>query len=67
MPRNQQFALPLGQVEVPESLMRAAWERERGRLRVGFEAAMDTPSFRICLKHIALAMVGKGRKRKCKR
>ncbi|HLP97503.1 MAG TPA: hypothetical protein VK149_03560 [Sideroxyarcus sp.] len=64
MPRNQQLALPIGPVEVPDHLMRAAYERERDRLRCSFEAAMENTGFRICLRHIAIGLGSVGKKRK---
>lgn len=62
--RNQsQFALPLGQTEIPEQKLRAAYERTR--LRQSFEEAMQIEHFRICLKRLAmLAEAPKRRKRK---
>lgn len=62
MRRQQQFALPLGQVEPSEERMRAAWERERTRLKVGFEQAMDTPCFRACLRGVVKVIAKRGRK-----
>lgn len=62
MPRHQQLALPLGQVEIPESLLRAAWER--CRLQQSFEEAMGIYHFRISLSHVALSIARKGSKRK---
>lgn len=64
MRHHQQLSLPIGQVDVPEHLMRAAWEQERNRLQKGFEEAMQIPHFRICLKHLALLKVNKGGKKR---
>lgn len=58
MRKVQQLALPLGQVEPPEHLLREAWRR--CRLRVGFEEAMGVPHFRICLRRVAMVMSRKG-------
>lgn len=54
MRRACQLALPLGQTEPPEPVLRAAWER--CRLRQGFEEAMRLPHLRICIRHVALAL-----------
>ena len=56
----RQLALPIGEVEPPESLLRAAWERSR--LKIDFEEAMRLTHFRICLRHLAMSMAAKGRK-----
>lgn len=59
-PTGRQLALPIGQVEPPEHLLRAAWERSR--LKIDFDEAMRVTHFRICLKHLAMVMAAKGRK-----
>lgn len=64
MRRQQQFALPLGQVEPSEDLMRAAYERERRWLKRGFEDVMQIPHFRICLRNLALVMAKRGGKQR---
>lgn len=61
MPRQQQLALPIGQVEPPEHLLRAAWER--CRLQQSFEEAMQLTHFRIALRRTAMVMAAKGRKK----
>lgn len=64
MPRQQQLALPIGQVEVPEHLLRAVYEQERNWLKRGFEEVMQIPHFRICLKHLAIRKAAMGRKKR---
>lgn len=60
--RNQnQFALPLGQVDPPEHLLRAAWERSR--LKFDFEEAMRLTHFRICLRHMAMVIARRQRRK----
>lgn len=63
MPKQQQFSLALGEVEPPEGLMRAAYERERRWLKSGFEEVMQVPHLRICLKHLAM-LAARGRKKR---
>jgi hypothetical protein len=53
MRNRHQLALPIGKVEVPEHLLRAAYERSR--LQIGFDQAMALTHFRICFKRLALA------------
>ncbi len=61
--RQEQLALPIGQqVEVPETLLRA--EYERSGWKVDFDEAMRMPHFRICLQHLAMNKAAMGRKRK---
>ena len=62
----KQLALPLSLrsagidgVELPESLLRAAWESSR--LKIGFEEAMALTYFRIGLRHMAMIMALKRR------
>lgn len=62
MQKVRQFALPLGQVDPPEHLLRAAWQRSR--LKIDFEEAMRLTHFRICLRHLAMSMAAKGRKKR---
>ena len=62
MRKQQQLALPLGQVEVPEHLLRAAWERSR--LKQSFEEAMQLAHLRISLKHVAIVMAGRSGKKR---
>ena len=59
MRKVRQLALPLGSVEPPEHLLRAAWERSR--LQQSFEEVMRWQHFRIGLKHMAMSMAVKGR------
>lgn len=54
MRKAQQLALPIGQVDPPEHLLRAAWERSR--LRQSFEEAMGLYHLRTALKHVAMSM-----------
>lgn len=58
MPRQQQLALPLGQVNIPENLLRTAWER--CRLQQSFEEAMQLAHLRISLSHVAMSIARKG-------
>lgn len=60
--RTNQLALPLGQVEPPEHLLREAWERSQ--LKIDFNEAMQLYHFRTALKHVAIAMAKKGKKTK---
>lgn len=62
MKRHQQLALPLGHVEIPENLLRTAWERSQ--LKIDFEEAMQLYHFRTALKHVAIAIAKRGRKAK---
>lgn len=62
MPRSQQLALPLGQIEVPEHLLREAYRRSR--LQQSFEEAMQLQHFRIGLRRMAMVMAAKGRKQR---
>lgn len=55
----RQRELPLGPVDVPEPLLRAAFERLRAR--VTFEEAMQWSHFRIVLRHTALAIARRRR------
>jgi hypothetical protein len=55
MRNSHQLALPIGKVEVPEHLLRAAYERSR--LQIGFDQAMALTHFRIGLKRLALTMI----------
>lgn len=52
MRKQQQFSLALGEVELPEDLMRAAWQRSR--LKLSFDEAMRVTHFRICLRRLAM-------------
>jgi hypothetical protein len=63
MRRQEQIALPLGKVEIPERLLRTAWKR--CRLPQSFEEAMQLESLRIGLKYVALAIVKKRRQARC--
>jgi hypothetical protein len=60
MHKQQQFSLALGEVEPPEDLMRAAWQRSR--LKLSFDEAMRVTHFRICLRHLAM-LAARGRKK----
>lgn len=62
MPRSQQLALPLGQIEPPEHLLREAYRRSR--LKQSFEEAMQLQHFRIGLRHVAMTLAGQGKRRK---
>ncbi|HQS59952.1 MAG TPA: hypothetical protein PLU16_15795 [Gallionellaceae bacterium] len=62
MPRQQQLALPLEQVEIPESLLRTAWERSQ--LKQSFEEAMQLTHLRISLSRVAMSIARKGSKKK---
>lgn len=65
MPRQQQLALPIGQVvEVPEHLLRAVYEQERSWFKRGFEEVMQIPHLRICLKHLAIRNAAMGRSKR---
>lgn len=59
MRKVQQLALPLGQIDPPEDLLRAAW-RASG-VPQSFERAMELSHFRTGLKRMAIAMAGKGK------
>lgn len=60
MRKVQQLALPLGQVDPPEDLLRAAWRDSR--LQQSFEEAMGLLHFRIALRRMAMVMAArKGR------
>lgn len=61
MARSQQLALPIGTGEPPEHLLREA--HQRSQLKIDFEEAMRLTHFRICLKHLAMFMAAKGRKK----
>lgn len=60
MRNRNQLALPLGQVDPPEHLLRAAWERSE--LPRSFEESMQLTHFRIGLKRMAMAMANNRRK-----
>jgi hypothetical protein len=62
MRRHQQLVLPLGQVDLPEKLLRAAWERSR--LSQSFEEAMQLTHLRIGLKYVALVIAKQRGKRR---
>lgn len=59
--RQGQLALPLGVTEIPESALRAAFER--CRLGLSFEEAMQQPMFQICIKNVVIAKAIKRRRR----
>lgn len=60
MRKVQQLALPLGQVDPPDELLRAAWRASR--VPQSFERAMELSHFRTGLKRVAIAMARKGKK-----
>lgn len=63
MRRNrQQLALPVGEFEPPEQLLREA--HQRCRIQQSFEDAMQLNSFRIALKRVAIVMAERRRKAK---
>jgi hypothetical protein len=63
MRKQQQLALPIGQVEVPEHLLREAYRRSG--LKREFDEVMQIRHLSISLKHEAVALGSMGRKRKC--
>jgi len=54
-----QLALPIGNFEPPEDLLREA--HQRSRLQQSFEEVMQLQHFRIALKHLAMIMASKRR------
>lgn len=52
----RQCALDLGVTEIPERLLRAAFERTPIRWRLSFEDAMQVPMWRICIRNLAISM-----------
>lgn len=61
MRKVQQLALPLGQIDPPEHLLRAAW-RASG-VPQSFDEAMQLSHFRTGLKQMAMAMAARKGKR----
>jgi hypothetical protein len=59
--RSAQLALPIPKFEPTEELLRKA--HQQSRIKQTFEEAMQQTSFRICLRHMAMLMAGR-RKRK---
>lgn len=60
--RGNQLALPLGVTEVPESALRAAFER--CRIGLSFEEAIKQPMYQLCLRNVVIAQTIKKRRRK---
>lgn len=56
---RHQKRLPLEIVEIPEGVMRAAYQR--CRLAVSFEAAMQDRGLKVCLRNVAVSVMRKGR------
>lgn len=59
---RRQCSLPLGVTEVPERLLRAAYERVPIRLTLSFEQAMEERMWRLCIRNIAITTAMKGGK-----
>lgn len=57
--QSNQLVLP---IEPPENLLHEA--HQRIRLQKSFEDAMQLQHFRICLRHLAMNMINKGRESK---
>lgn len=56
---HKQKRLPLEIVELPETAMRAAFDR--CRLGISFERAMADRGIRICLRNLAVSSMRKGK------
>lgn len=58
---RRQGSLALGVTEIPEQLLRAAYERVPIRLTLSFEQAMEERMWRTCIRNIAITTAMKGR------
>jgi hypothetical protein len=57
---RRQGSLALGVTEVPEQLLRAAFERVPIRLQMSFEQAMEERMWRLCIRNLAISTAMKG-------
>jgi hypothetical protein len=58
---RRQCALPLEVTDVPERLLRAAYERVAHRLKLSYEQAMEDRMWSMCIRNIAITSAMKGR------
>jgi hypothetical protein len=58
---RRQRPLPLGVTEVPEQLLRAAYDRVATRLKLSYEEAMEDGMWRMCIRNIAITTAMKRR------
>lgn len=58
---RRQLSLSLGLTEIPETQLRAAFER--CRLNLSFEDAMQQPMYQKCIRNVVISTALKGGRR----